>query len=242
MGIVTAHLSMANENLRRQIVSEAARLVHLCQEPNFDRARAKAIRKLGRRWVRRDELPSNAEIRHELLSIAYQQEQQVWAERTAAPLDQSERFSVYRSLLVPLADVTQPRKSHPEGDALYHSLQVFELARDVLPYDEEFLLAALLHDVGKAIDPKDHTAAGLEALDGWITERTAWLIAHHSEARGVYDGTIGARVRRRLAEDESYEELLLLADCDRDGRLPGMVVSDVDHALDDIKEVARLCG
>ena len=46
------------------------------------------------------------------------------------------------------------RKYHPEGDVLYHSLQVFELARDELPYDEEFLLAALLHDVGKAIDPQ----------------------------------------------------------------------------------------
>ena len=40
---------------------------------------------------------------------------------------------------------------HPEGDALYHSLQVFDLACEESPYDEDFLLAALLHDVGKAM-------------------------------------------------------------------------------------------
>ena len=92
----------------------------------------------------------------------------------------------------------QNLKYHPEGDALYHSLQVFDLARDALPYDEEFLLAALLHDVGKAIDPHDHVAAGLEALDGFITERTAWLIEHHMDAQQDLDGTLGARARRRL--------------------------------------------
>ena len=79
----------------------------------------------------------------------------------------------------------EPLKYHPEGDALYHSLQVFDLARDELAYDEEFLAAALLHDVGKAIDPADHVAAGLEALDGFITERTAWLIEHHMLAHAT---------------------------------------------------------
>ena len=49
--------------------------------------------------------------------------------------------------------------------------RVFALARDELPYDEEFLLAALLHDVGKAIARQDHVAAGLDALDGFITAR-----------------------------------------------------------------------
>lgn len=242
MGVISAHNPMSNDNLRRLIVLEAARLIHMRREPDYDRARLKAIRKLGRRWVRRDEFPSNAEIRHELLAIAYQQEQQFDSDQQQSPVDLSERFDVYRSLLLALADVQQSRTSHPEGDALYHSLQVYELARDAVPYDEEFLLAALLHDVGKAIDARDHIEAGLDALDGWITERTAWLIAHHTDARRIVDGTIGARARRRLAESESYEELILLAECDRDGRVPGMIVPDLDEALDNIRELARLCG
>ena len=81
-----------------------------------------------------------------------------------------DRFQVYEMLLLPLESVKEDAAYHPEGDALYHSLQVFDLARDEMPYDEEFLLAALLHDVGKGIDRRDHTTAGLEALEGLITE------------------------------------------------------------------------
>ena len=80
--------------------------------------------------------------------------------------DHIDRFVLYRMLLEPLEGVKQSPKYHPEGDALYHSLQVFELAREERPYDEEFLLAALLHDVGKAIDPADHVAAGLAGPGG----------------------------------------------------------------------------
>src|ERR671929_1252663 len=99
------------------------------------------------------------------------------------------------SLLDALAGVKQSPRHHPEGDALYHSLQVFELAREERPYDEEFLLAALLHDVGKAIDPSDHVAAAMQALEGSITERTAWLIAHHMEAQALRSGTLGTKAR-----------------------------------------------
>ena len=96
-----------------------------------------------------------------------------------------DRFQIYEMLLLPLENVKEDPKYHPEGDALYHSLQVFELARNELPYDEEFLLAALLHDVGKAIDRHDHVAAGLEALAGHITPRAAWLIEHHMEGQDL---------------------------------------------------------
>ncbi len=153
-----------------------------------------------------------------------------------------DRFRVYQVLLLPLEHVKQNPKWHPEGDALYHSLQVFDLARDELPYDEEFLLAALLHDVGKAIDPRDHVAAALEALADYVSPRTAWLIEHHMEAAALRDGTLGARSRRRLKAHDSFAELELLARCDRRGRQRGVAVPEVDEALDYLRELDRTCG
>ncbi len=113
---------------------------------------------------------------------------------------------------------------------MYHSLQVFDLARDELPYDEEFLLAALLHDVGKAIDRHDHVTAGLEALAEHITPRTAWFIAHHMEGQELLDGGLGVRARRRLEASEDYEELKLLARCDRNGRQCGVETPGVGRS------------
>lgn len=164
------------------------------------------------------------------------------AEAVADLENRIDRFQLYESLLLPLENVLQGRKYHPEGDALYHSLQVFDLARDELPYDEELLLAALLHDVGKAIDSDDHVAAGLEALDGFITERTAWLIEHHMTGKLLLDGTLGIRARRRLQQSENFEELNVLCECDRDGRQVGVQVSDLDDALDYVRELADTFG
>jgi predicted HD phosphohydrolase len=158
-------------------------------------------------------------------------------------VDQSvDRFQLYESLLLPLENVQQHRAYHPEGDVLYHSLQVFDLACNRLPYDEEFLLAALLHDVGKGIDPTLHVQSGLQALTGYITERTQWLIANHMLAQKILDNTIGSRKHRSLQTNESYEELVMLAECDRDGRQPGVPTSSLDDALDYIRDLATTYG
>jgi hypothetical protein len=159
-----------------------------------------------------------------------------------AEADSPDRFRVYHMLLAPLEDVKQNPKYHPEGDALYHSLQVFELAHGQFHYDEEFQLAALLHDVGKAIEPRDPVAAGLEALSGHITPRTAWLIEHQPDAAALRDGSLGARSRRRLKANESFDDLMLLHECDRLGRACGMAVPELEDALESVRELARLCG
>ena len=140
-------------------------------------------------------------------------------------------FEIFELLLEPLETVKQDRRHHPEGDALYHSLQVLELAREERPYDEEFLLAALLHDVGKAIDPQDHVGAALQALEGLVSERTEFLIAHHMEALAYRDGTLGRRARRRLESSEHFEDLMLLRELDRQGRQRGAQVLELSEAL-----------
>ena len=156
--------------------------------------------------------------------------------------EQPDRFQLFSALLLPLENVKQHPKYHPEGDVLYHSLQVFDLACDELPYDEEFLLAALLHDIGKGIDPQNHVLSGLEALDGFISERTAWLIEHHMDAHKILDCTIGARAHRRLRENESYEELVLLCHCDRGGRVPGVQTSELEEAIAYVRELGYSYG
>jgi HD domain len=151
-------------------------------------------------------------------------------------------YQLYRMLLLPLEEVKQPARYHPEGDVLYHSLQVFELARDHRPYDEEFLLAALLHDVGKGMDPSDHVGAALSALDGVITERTRFLIAHHMDAQALRAGKLPGKLRRELQASPDFDDLMLLRELDDAGRVPGAVVGTVDEALDYLKELERTNG
>ena len=222
--------------IRRQIAWQAAQYLHARQETDWMRARHRAMRHLVRGWVAPAALPQRTEI-DQFVRMLSQSESAPGGGPRGGTHAGRDRFEAYASLLYPLEHVSQKRTRHPEGDALYHSLQVFELARDELPYDEEFLLAALLHDVGKAIDPHDHVAAGLAALEGLITPRTAWLIENHLLARGILDGTIGRRARQRLQRHESFEELMLLVRCDRAGCVPGASVCSVEEALAYIREL-----
>ena len=130
----------------------------------------------------------------------------------------------------------------PKATCCIISLQVFELARDHRPYDEEFLLAALLHDVGKGLDPANHVAAALSALDGLITERTRFFIEHHMDAHDYRAGKLGAKLKRVLEASPDFEDLMLLRRLDDAGRVPGAVVGTVDEALDYLKELERSNG
>ncbi len=250
MGLVSAHGKMSIDRWRRRVAMEAAKLICAREETQFGRAKMKAARRLSCGEIQTADLPHNREIRRCIRAIERcdrdEQERLFTEDRaggpTAANQDTADCFRTYELLLLPLEHVMQPPESHPEGDVLYHSLQVFELARQELPYDEEFLLAALLHDVGKAIDRRDHVAAGLEALDGVITTRTAWLIEHHVEAASLGAGTVGMRLRRRLEASQDFDELLLLAQCDRQGRTVGRQVPDVREALDYLRQLADACG
>lgn len=173
----------------------------------------------------------------ELLAVEYPDLDLEEGLREAA--ERPDPYAVFRLLLLPLEEVKGSPQYHPEGDVLYHSLQVFELARQERGYDEEFLLAALLHDIGKGLDRGNHVEAGLEALEGLITERTHFLIEHHMNAQELKRGTLGARLRRELEASPDFEDLMLLRDLDDRGRVPGAIVGTVDEALEYLRDLER---
>jgi hypothetical protein len=163
-------------------------------------------------------------------------------EEMAAVASAIDPYQIYRMLLLPLEEVRQSPRHHPEGDALFHSLQVFELARDQRPYDEEFLLAALLHDVGKGLDASDHVGAGLAALDDLLTERTRFFIENHMHAHQIRAGTAPPKLRQALQNSPDYDDLLLFSELDQQGRQPGVPVPSLDEALNYLKELERENG
>jgi hypothetical protein len=246
-----------DDRLRRQIATEAARrmLPLLGPDPQgrlgeatesqYYAAKCRAAAVLGHA-IRPGDLPSDSEVREQLLWLAREAGTLESPGGGPEPLDSDElariaehldRFDIYRMRLLPLEEVKQDPRHHPEGDALYHSLQVFERARDLRPYDEEFLLAALLHDVGKAIDPRDHVAAALEALHGTITDRTAWLIAHHHDLQPRNNRPLSPRDRHALESSGWYDDLVLLRELDLAGTAVGVPTGTVDDALACIKNL-----
>lgn len=222
------------DRLRREICFEAARLLSTRRESGYTQAKWRAARTLTRSYIPPEALPTDYEIRQSL-------QQLVSADGAARadndPNQGNRKYHYFLSLLLPLDRVRQDRARHPEGDVLYHSLQVFELAREQRPWDEDFLLAALLHDIGKGIDPLDPVNAALAVLDGHISDRTKWLIENHGLAHRVKDGTAGARAVRRLSTAEDGDALDLLTRCDREGRLPGRIVCSPEDAIEYIRQL-----
>lgn len=253
-------VASATDRVRGQIAREAARRLWDAVAPRDDGdsldwldgttendyyvAKRKAAAVLGHR-LRPGDLPSDTEVREQIVILWRSRADHRESELSMPEPDEGEvplslaqhldRFAVYRMRLLPLEGVKQVVKHHPEGDALYHSLQVFHLAREARPFDEEFLLAALLHDVGKAIDEKNHCAAAVHALHGAVTERTLWLIEHHMDLLPARERTLSARARRELEESEYIDDLRLLRELDDAGRVPGAVVEPLDEALAYIK-------
>jgi predicted HD phosphohydrolase len=130
-----------------------------------------------------------------------------------------------------LATVRQDPLKHPEGDVLEHTLQVFDRVHEERPFDEELLTAALVHEIGKAIDRANHVAAGLEAVGELVTPRTKWLVESLEAAPAHGDNTLGLRARHRLEAHPDFLDALLLAESDRKARVRGYDAPSLDEAI-----------
>jgi hypothetical protein len=132
------------------------------------------------------------------------------------------------SLLLDLNGIAQSPRHHPEGDALFHSLQVFQLAQRATT-DRVLWAAALFHDVGKAIDGPLHDEIGADLLEGLLCSRAVWLVRHHLDL--LKDPRAA---RRRYHGMPALRDLELLRRCDLGGRDPGARVTSVEGAFDQL--------
>lgn len=139
-------------------------------------------------------------------------------------------------LLNGLDGVSQDPRYHPEGDALYHSLQVFDLARRATS-DRDLWTAALFHDVGKAIDQATHDEIGGDLLEGLVCPRVVWLVRHHLDLLRE-----PRRTRRRFGSTPELADLVRLRQWDLGGRRANACVLSPEEAMDILFTGAAGCS
>ena len=70
-------------------------------------------------------------------------------------------------------------------DRLTHSLQTATLAhRD--GQDEEYVVCALLHDIGDTLGSYNHADVAAAILKPFVSEENHWMLAHHGIFQGYY--------------------------------------------------------
>ena len=216
-----------HDGLRRRIAAEAARSVAAGTDAR--RAVFRAARRVARGWVPPDRLPGLDELRGDVAT-------RHCPGHGGAGAGRLDRVAALVGLL---ATVRRDPASHPEGDALEHALQVFHIVHEARPYDEELLTAALVQEIGLAIDRDDPVAAGLAALGDSITLRTRWLVEAVAAARALHQGSLGHRARRRLESHPDFEAATLLEEADRRGRVRGGAGPSLDEAVAILKALDR---
>ena len=70
-------------------------------------------------------------------------------------------------------------------DRLQHSLQTATRAhRD--GRDEEYVVCALLHDIGDTLGPRNHADVGAAILKPFVSEQNHWMVEQHAIFQGYY--------------------------------------------------------
>jgi predicted HD phosphohydrolase len=92
-------------------------------------------------------------------------------------------------------------------DRLTHSLQSATLAyRDGM--DEEYVVCALLHDIGDTLGSYNHADIGAAILKPFVSEENHWMLEHHGIFQGYYFfqfGGLDRNMRDKFKGHPAYE-------------------------------------
>ena len=170
-------------------------------------------------------------------------------------------LSVVFSEIDALRGKTQPVEHHPEGDAFEHTMQVLDRASS-LTTDVMVRFAALCHDIGKGVTPKEmlpkhhgHDAKGAEIVATFANGR---FLAAHKDAAKVASkfhmkarSAMGAKPMLAMIEELSRSKLgvdglrvVVAADSPRDdvSLLPCFNEAVIHAALDKVVVPAEMRG
>jgi len=125
---------------------------------------------------------------------------------------------MYFKMLENCKGVMQNQEHHPEGDVFTHSLQVmihaFRESNDI-----DVIIAAMMHDVGKAFTRYGHSKVAVDMLYDYATPKTLFLIENHMR---IWDYLLGDMQKLSkcafLINHPWFPELIQLARWDKKGR------------------------
>ncbi|HSZ75082.1 MAG TPA: HD domain-containing protein [Rhizomicrobium sp.] len=93
-------------------------------------------------------------------------------------------------------------------DRLTHSLQSATLAhRDGM--DEEYVVCALLHDIGDTLGSHNHADIGAAILKPFVSEDNRWMLEHHGIFQGYYFfhfGGLDRNMREKFRGHPAFEK------------------------------------
>jgi len=92
-------------------------------------------------------------------------------------------------------------------DRLQHSLQTAELAAEA-GEDDEYVVCALLHDIGDTLGSTNHADVAAAILQPFISEANFWMIKHHAIVQGYnffHHIGLDRNMRDTLKGHEHYE-------------------------------------
>ena len=139
---------------------------------------------------------------------------------------------LYNMMLI-TQGVEQEEQYHPEGDVWTHSFQALGIAlRECV--DTDLIMAAWLHDVGKAIQREGHEKHSVKMLYDLVSPKTAWLINEHMRIRTWLNGEMQKLGKvQELAQHAWLPLLIHLRRIDASARKKGRVYTITVEELTD---------
>jgi predicted HD phosphohydrolase len=105
----------------------------------------------------------------------------------------------------------------------------------------DIVVAALFHDIGKAVSNSNHPAVGAEMLRPWVSDEAYWIVKVHQDFQGIhYFGRMGLdpMMRDRHRSHPSFELAeRFVDDWDQEAFDPSYPTESLEHFEDLVRDV-----